>query len=91
MWPYLDRNHDGKIDKRAACLCFREKMIRCGRGMDEACIQLGGQDTYNMFLKMDTNGDGKVTKEELTAFMVKRGLKDFSPLPHPDQYPKITD
>lgn len=84
LWPTLDRNHDGVIDEKDAILIFREIMIQCLRGTEEETIKLGGKHTYKEILKMDTNGDGKVTKEELTAFLEAEG--DELNYPQPEHY-----
>ena len=70
IWAALNKNGDGVVTHDEAMAFLRENLSR--DGFSEAEFYEKFEKILNSFLlDMDTNKDGKISKEELGAFVTK--------------------
>jgi EF-hand domain pair len=64
----MDKNKDGSLSKDEVTAFFEERRAQGGgQGPGAGGPGGGGFDPAQVFARWDTNGDGKVTKEEFDA------------------------
>ena len=74
-WKKMDLNGDGSIDKAEVQTFFRailtDLMKSFGAPQDQ--IEAALEKAWEGFLKMDSNNDGKISKEEMIEYCEKHG------------------
>ena len=83
FWNEIDVNNDGNLDKKEVVAFFRKMMTESGKGEAEEGIKKGGDAAWTAFLAMDANGDGKISKDEVFAYLAEHGEPN---LPMPEDY-----